>query len=231
MRPMRSLIQAVSLSLIQVTCRLLGLNSMLKTLFTLICLCVLLCAGRAEAQRTLTDSSTITWDFDTPGEVTGHVVPSMLAYFSGGTIVKDGTNCLPAVETTINSGPKIPVFTCADSGSSIFQGSTWLPIAITTATFTLGVSDVDSSSHVFAGDFSAMCRANDAAINSTWGTGVAVSITMTTANDIFTVESSAVTPNGTCSANSWLFWRFVVNATSFTDDGDARVIGVGMEAQ
>lgn len=197
-----------------------------------VCLVLLLVTSSwAADSRVLTDTDTITWDFSTAGQAKANVVPAMVTYWNGNAIIKDGNNCTAANDTTINSGPRVPVFVCADNNSSIFGGDTFLSIAITSATFTLAVSDVDSSSHVFAGAFSAMCRANDAAINSTWGTGVDVSITMATANDIYTVESTAVTPDGTCSAGSWLFWRFVVNATNFTDDGDARIIGVGMEAQ
>lgn len=195
-------------------------------------LLVLLASSAFAQTRELEDTATITWDFSEAGKARANVVPSVAGYFNAHSIIKDGTSCTAATEVTINSGPKTPVFSCADSDSSVFEGSTWLPISITTATFTLGVSDVDSSSHVFAGSFSAMCRANDAAINSTWGSSVAVSITMATANDIYTTTSGAVTPNGTCSADSWLFWRFVVAGTgSHTDDGDARVLGVGMEAQ
>ena len=53
-------------------------------------------------------------------------------------------------------------------------------------------------------------------------------LTMTTANNNYTGTTANVTPNGSCASGATLFWRFVVDTTPFSDDGDARVIGVLM---
>jgi hypothetical protein len=151
------------------------------------------------------------------------------ASWSAGGITPDGTFCVDPSKATINSGPLQYVFVCQDSNSSIFYGElVGLPYAGTTYLFGLTINDVDSSAHVFSGAFSAQCRPSGSAPSSTWGTGVNVSITLTTANNNYRGVSTAVTPAGTCSAGSTLYWRFVVNATSNTDDGDARIIGVDM---
>jgi hypothetical protein len=101
---------------------------------------------------------------------------------------------------------------------------------LATVKFRLTVNDVDSASQVFGGGFKAQCRASGTAPDNTWGTPVAVSSpAMAVANTNYAVTSTAVTPNGTCSAGSELFWRFTVDATTNTDDGDARVIAVSME--
>jgi hypothetical protein len=177
--------------------------------------------------RDLVDSESITWDYDTPGELKAHVVESFAAYWNAAA-VKKAVGCSVVTEVNINSGPPIDTFTCPDADASIIYGSTLLPVAITTLLFTLSVSDVDSGSQVYSGAFSAQCRANDAAMNNTWGTSQSVSITMATANDLYTATSAAVTPNGSpCAARSLLLWRFVIAGTgAHTDDGDARFIGI-----
>jgi len=151
------------------------------------------------------------------------------AFWDGGSMTPDGTNCTAATLTTINSGPTGYNFVCADSNSSTFDGSLTLSQALVTATFTLTVNDVDSSSQHFAGGFKAQCRNNNTTVNSTWGTAQTVDITMATANNNYTGTTAAVTPNGTCSAGATLFWRYTTDATTNTDDGDARVVGVLMK--
>ena len=160
---------------------------------------------------------------------TNTITTGVNAFWDGGAVTVDGTNCTNATSQTINSGPTLYAFSCADSNSSAFDGSLTLTQAIATATFTLTVNDVDSSSQHFAGGFKAQCRASGTAPNSTWGTAQTVDITMVTANNNYTGTTAAVTPNGTCSSGATLFWRFTVDATTNTDDGDARVIGVLMK--
>lgn len=160
----------------------------------------------------------------------GDLVAESFGGYWNAASVKKASGCSAVTEVNINSGPPIDTFTCPDADASIIYGSTILPIAITSMLFTLVVSDVDSSSQVYSGSFSAQCRPNDAAMNNTWGTGVAVSITMATANDVYMATSGAVTPDGSCSKGSLLLWRFVIAGTgAHTDDGDARFIGVGGE--
>ena len=148
------------------------------------------------------------------------------AYWDGGSITVDGTLCTEPTKTTINSGPIGYTFVCADDNSSIFYGQIGLTQTVTTATFTLTVNDVDSSAQHFAGAFAAQCRGNGTTVNNTWGTPVTVDITMTAANLNYTGTTAAHTPNGTCGAGATLFWKFTVDATTNTDNGNARVIGV-----
>lgn len=189
--------------------------------------------GGVAGSGTWTDSSTSTGTnktlVATEAGGTNTITTGIAAYWDGGAIVPDGTNCTDATKTTINSGPTEYVVVCADNNSSTFDGSLMLKQAVATVTFTLTVNDVDSSSQHFAGGFKAQCRNNNTTVNSTWGTAQTVDITMATANNNYTGTTSAVTPNGTCSAGATLFWRFTVDATTNTDDGDARVIGVLMK--
>jgi len=155
------------------------------------------------------------------------------ASWDAGSLTPDGTNCADPTKQTINSGPIIYSFSCADSNSSTFDGHITLPITmagnLATVKFRLTVNDVDSSSQVFAGGFKAQCRASGTAPSSTWGTAQTLAITMVTANNDYSATTAAVTPDGTCSAGSELFWRWTTDATTNTDDGDARVISVAME--
>lgn len=155
------------------------------------------------------------------------------ASWDGGSLTPDGTNCADPTKQTINSGPVIYSFSCADSNSSTFDGHLTLPITmagnLATVKFRLTVNDVDSSSQIFAGGFKAQCRASGTAPNNTWGTAQTVAITMVTANNDYSQTTAAVTPDSTCSAGSELFWRFTIDAATNSDDGDARVISVSME--
>jgi len=148
-------------------------------------------------------------------------------------IIQDGTNCTDPVTGQINSGPRTRWFTCADSGSSIFEGKVeYLPYAITTAAFTLKVNHATTESITFAGDFSAQCRASGTTVNSTWGTAVAADVLITTANQPAAATASGLVPNGTCSAGSTLYWRYVVDAANFsTNAANARVTGVYLAAE
>ncbi len=166
--------------------------------------------------------------FDSSGRIIDGGGPK--AYWDAAGITPDGTQCAEPAKTTINSGPVAYVIVCTDNAASIFYGQVALTATLTTATFTLTVNDVDSSSQHFGGGFSAQCRNNGTTVNSTWGTATTVDITMTTANNNYTGTTSATTPNGTCGSGATLFWRFVVDAAgTHTDDGDARVIGVLMQ--
>lgn len=153
------------------------------------------------------------------------------AYWDGGAITPDGTNCADATKQTLNSGPVVYTFSCADSNSSIFYGQVQLTRAVTTAIFTLTLFHAASESITFAGDFSAMCRADNTTINNTWGTAVAADVALTTsANQTQSQSTTSVTPNGTCSSGATLFWRYVVDAANFSANAaNSKVIGVLME--
>lgn len=190
--------------------------------------------GGAAGTGTWTNSSTNTGDNKTLVAVgaggTNTITVPIRAYWDAGTFTFPSTStCTTPALTQINSGPSVYITTCTDASTSAFEGSITLAQDVVTVTFTLTVNDVDSSSQHFAGDFSAMCRNNGTTVNNTWGTSQSVDITMTTANNNYTGTTSAVTANGSCTAGATFFWRFVVNTTPFTDNGNARVIGVLMK--
>ncbi len=193
--------------------------------------------GGAAGTGTWTDSSTNTGTNktlrDTLAGGTNTLYTPVRASWDAGSLTPDGTNCADPTKQTINSGPVLYSFSCADSNSSTFDGHLTLPITLAgnlaTIKFRLTVNDVDSSSQIFAGGFKAQCRANGTAPSSTWGTTQTVAITMVTANNDYSATTAPVTADGTCSAGSELFWRFTVDATTNTDDGDARIISVFME--
>jgi hypothetical protein len=71
--------------------------------------------------RDLVDSESITWDYDTPGELKAHVVESFAAYWNAAA-VKKAVGCSVVTEVNINSGPPIDTFTCPDADASIIYG-------------------------------------------------------------------------------------------------------------
>lgn len=148
------------------------------------------------------------------------------AYWDAFALIADGTQCADAVKVTIASGPTQGAVICADNAGSIYDGNVILTRAITTLTFSLKVNDTASSAQHFAGGFKAQCRASGVAQNNTWGTPVTVDITMTTASVDYIGTTAAHTPNGTCSSGATLYWKFTMDATANTDDGNARVLGV-----
>lgn len=145
--------------------------------------------------------------------------PYKSIWFGAGSLDGDGTNC-PALATTvtINSGPKIPTFICADSSSSILYGAVKMPgdwdggaiyishVVIQTAADTNAVN----------GDVSAQCRGAGVAVNSTWGTSQAIDFSVTGSNKNDYSQSAAVTPNGTCAVGDMLYFRYVLDATGTT---------------
>ena len=148
----------------------------------------------------------------------------------GRDLTPDGTNCAQPTQQTLNSGPVVWTFSCADSNSSIIYGQTVLQVPITTAKFRLSLFHGTTETITFAGDFSAQCRANGTVPNTSWGTAVAADVAITTANQIAEATTTAVTPNGTCSVGATLFWRYVVDATNFsTNSANAKVLSVYME--
>ncbi len=151
------------------------------------------------------------------------------AYWDAGGINVDGTHCATPTEQALNSAEKTWAFSCADNNSAIFSGKVRLPYAVTTVTFTLTLFHGTTETITFAGDFSAQCRAAGTTINSTYGTAVAADVSITTANNVVESTTSAVTPNGTCSAGAILQWRYVVDATNFSANAaNAKVLSVYM---
>ena len=196
-------------------------------IFILLILSLLFSFTLHAQDRVLTDTPSIVWDFSTEGQAKASVVESVAGFFDAYNIRKS-SDCTAATDSTINSGPIVGTFTCSDLNTAIFYGSTWLPVAITTATLQLVVNHGTSESITFAGDFSAQCRAAGTTVNSTWSTGVGADITITTANQNAMSTAVALTPNGTCSAGAMLSWRYVIDAANFsTNAANTRIIGVG----
>jgi len=186
--------------------------------------------GGVAGTGTWTDSSTSTGTnktlVATEAGGTNTLTTGINASFDGGSLTPDGTNCTDPTKQTINGGPTGYYFSCADSNSSTFDGQITLTHSLATITITLTVNDVDSASQHFAGAFKAMCRNNATTVDGTWGAAQTLDITMTSANNNYTGTTAAITPNGTCGAGATLFFRWTTDATTNTDDGDARVVGV-----
>ena len=146
--------------------------------------------------------------------------PLKSVWIGAGALEGDGTNC-PARPTavTINSGPKLPTYICADSSSSILYGSFRLPDDWDGGTLTFQHVYIQTAADTNAvnGDVSAQCRGNGETASSTWGTAIAIddaAVTGSNANDMTT--SAAVTPAGTCAAGDMLYFRYVLDATGTT---------------
>ena len=144
----------------------------------------------------------------------------------------DGTQCADPAEVTINSGPLVPTIICTDNAASIFYGTIPMPDGWDggTLTFELQALNTAADTNVLDFDFSAQCRGDGDAVNSTWGTAQNASITFTTANDIEHATTAALTADGTCAAGDALFWRAVMDDTATTTAvATAHVTGIKME--
>ena len=141
-------------------------------------------------------------------------------WIGAGAMEGDGTNCPSnSSAVTINSGPKLQSFICADRSSSILYGSLRMPDDWDGGTLTFQHVYVQTAADTSAlnGDISAQCRGNGEALSSTWGTAVAIddaAVTGSNQNDMTT--SGAVTPAGTCAAGDMLYFRYVLDATGTT---------------
>jgi hypothetical protein len=154
-------------------------------------------------------------------------------WFDAHELVPDGSFCVAGV-VTLNSGPLTDVITCADNAGSIIYGKTFIAnlggCPASTLTFVIHVYHATSETITFAGDFSAMYRrvGTTDVVNSTWGSAAAADVSITTAHEQELAEV-AVTPNGTCSDDAILYWRYVVDAANFSANAaNARVLGVSI---
>lgn len=142
----------------------------------------------------------------------------------------DGTFCTHAASLLINGGPRVTPIQCADNAGSVFHGS--VPMLGTgwdggTVQLTLHLTHPTTEAITFAGDWSGMCRSNSDVINATWGTAVQGDAAITTAHDLVQQTSAAVTLDGTCAAGDHIFFRFVVDAATFsTNAASTRILGV-----
>ena len=90
--------------------------------------------------------------------------------------------------------------------------------------------DVDTSGHISGWDARGQCRTPGTdAINATWGTAVAMDVTMTTAFIPYSNAEATITPNGTCVGGDMLFLELNMDTAANTDDGDAVIEGLTCE--
>jgi hypothetical protein len=154
----------------------------------------------------------------------------------GGTLT-DGAQCAAAAAVTINSGPKTYTVVCTDNDAGTIFGDTIMPDGWDggDVVFRFQALNTAADTNVIEFDFSAMCRADGDAVNSTYGSEPAspASITFTTANDIETSSATTVTPNGTCTNDAThLYWRAQLDATATTTAvATAHTVGIIMEYQ
>lgn len=146
--------------------------------------------------------------------------PRKSIWFGAWSLVGDGVNC-PADPTavTINSGPKIPTFICADNDGSRLQGAVKMPDSWDAGTVTLTHVYIQTAADTSAlnGDAACQARGNGEAPSSTWGTEVAMddaAVTGSSKNDLTT--SAAMTCAGTPAAGDMLYWYYDLDATGTT---------------
>lgn len=156
--------------------------------------------------------------------------PLKSIYLSAGYWDGDGTNC-PATPTvvTINSGPRLPTFICADSSSSILYAVLTLPpdyVSGSTITIRQHVIQTAADTGSVLGDVSAQCRGNTETVSSTWGTAIALDLTNVTGSNAHnTFVSNAVTPAGTCVAGDLLAVRYVFDSASTSASATLHFVG------
>ena len=146
--------------------------------------------------------------------------PIKSIWFGAASLYGDGTNCpTDPTAVTINSGPKIPTFICADNNGSRLTGAVKMPDSYDGGTITLTHVYIQTAADTNAlhGDVAAQCRGNGAVVNNTWGTEIAIDdagVTGGARNDFTT--SAAITPNGTCTGAPMLYWYYELDATGTT---------------
>ena len=150
----------------------------------------------------------------------------------------DGTQCADPAEVTINSGPIQYTAICADNDASSLYGHVVMPDGFGgsgadafTVTFELEYLQTAADTGALNSDITAMCRSAGDAVNSTWGTEVAIDdAAVTGSNAVDHTTSAAVTPNGTCAAGDTLFWRWQMDAAGTTTAvATLHILGVKME--
>ncbi|MHC4073414.1 MAG: hypothetical protein ACYSW0_22725 [Planctomycetota bacterium] len=160
---------------------------------------------------------------------------------AGGTLTKewsmwevmpDGTQCQTVSEQTINSGPHVGAIECADNAASaLYFNVNSRSYAGGTLTFTFsGVNSNATPTGIFDMDISCQCRGDSDAMDSTFGTVQNFSITFDTQNDLeLASNGTAVTPNGTCAADDYLFCRAIMDDTATTTEvADTVLLGIAV---
>lgn len=140
-------------------------------------------------------------------------------FWSAGAFSADGTQCAPASEVQINSGPYTYSIICADNDASTIYGSVVMPDGWNAGTLTFELEYLQTAADTSAlnSDIACACRGAGEAVNNTWGTEVAIDdAAVTGSNAVDHTTSAAATCNGTCAAGDTLFWRWQMDATGTT---------------
>jgi len=160
--------------------------------------------------------------------------PLKSVFIPAQAMVGDGTNC-PATPTavTINSGPKIYTYICADSSSSIlYSPAIHMPDSWDGGTVTATLSYIQTAADTgsMLSDIDMQCRGNGEVPSSTWGTAIAIddaAVVGSNANDMAT--SAAVTPAGTCAGGDMLYVRWTFDTASTTASATLHFLGIKIE--
>ena len=166
-----------------------------------------------------TINGTGTFDFSS-GTVTPAAEVRSL-YWGAGSWSADGTQCADPAEVTINSGPKLFSVICADNDASTIYGSVVMPDSWDAGTLTFELSYVQTAADTAVLNADVACQARGAteAVNSTWGTEIAIDdAALTGSNAVDMTTSAAVTCDCTtsCVAGDIMFWRIQLDATGTT---------------
>lgn len=145
--------------------------------------------------------------------------PYKSIWFDASALSTDGTQCAAPAEVTLNSGPKTFSIICTDNDASTINGKVKMPAEYSGGTifFTHVYLQTAADTNALNGDVTAQCRGNGVAVNSTWGTEIAIddaAVTGSNKNDFTT--SAAVTPDGTCTGGPMLYFRYQVDAAGTT---------------
>lgn len=167
------------------------------------------------------------------------------AYWGAGGLSVSGACATPAEATPVSSGPKQYMTSCGDTAGGTIYGGLTMPDGWDggTVTFEIAMIDINATpADIIAFDVSAMCRRDNDAVSSTYGTAVAADVNITAGsyaqNDIIHANTATpVTPNGTCAGGAMLFWKIVMDEGTTTTtqtnatlaSSDIKIFGVKME--
>jgi hypothetical protein len=144
-------------------------------------------------------------------------------YFGAGALSTDGTNCAAPAEVTINSGAKMWTILCGDNDSSTIYGQVAMPPNWDGGTVTMTGSFIQTAADTsnMNADVAMACRKDGDTVNNTWGTEIAMDTAMGGSNKRDSVQTAAITPNGTCTGGTQadptlLQFRWQLDATGTT---------------
>lgn len=144
--------------------------------------------------------------------------PLKSVWVGAGSLYGDGTQC-PERPTavTINSGPKIPTFICAEHNSARLVGMVPMPDNWDASTILIKPYYIQTAADTgsVALEVAAACRGMGETFNGTYGAELNVTdAAVTGSNAIDSTTSAAVTANGTCTAGDMLYFYIDVDGTA-----------------